>query len=175
MDIRVGDWVTSYSAGFWRVERIIKGAISVDASGKMSASNLVISKRFLSAGYRPLFGTECCSEACVSKLNSDELVNLESFLLENKGRYQKFLAREPKVVCSWCDVFFTPSKSEKQEKIAALFNMEEKIKASNLHSYVKNLGLEYFGKPAWRVEFKCTNYEMEGQELLYTFNKVHDF
>ena len=73
MELKIGDWVRSYSPGIWRIYRILKDYKHADPlTGKEAFRTTIFSKRFLSKSFKRFFGEQCCDPSFVSKLGSDD-------------------------------------------------------------------------------------------------------
>jgi hypothetical protein len=175
MNIEIGDWVTSYSSGIWRVYRILENVLQISASKETDRVSLVFSSRFLSSSYKPLFKSECCAPEFVEKLGPNELSRLKAYIAENPRQFEKFDKREPQVLNAYADVFFTRPSNKSSEEVARSFDPGRKIKASDVSELMNQLKLTYQGNPCWRVEYVSKEYECSDDQLVYAFNKVLEF
>jgi len=176
MKIKVGDWVTSYSSGIWRVYRLLDNVVQAVSTAKGTDSiSLVCSSRLLSSSYKPLFKSECCAPGFVRKLEPGELSKLNGYINENPKIFEKFDKRPPQTVKAYTDVFFTQPPNKTSEDIANLFDQNLKIKARDITKVMNKINLIWQGKPSWRIEFVCVDYESVDGELIYAFNKVLEF
>jgi AraC-like DNA-binding protein len=89
--IKIGDWVTSYSKGLYRVEKIITryyDELDIDDEedkkvGEEYADKLVISKRLLSSNFKKSTGYDSCSDFFVRPLDKEKLKILNDTLKKN--------------------------------------------------------------------------------------------
>ena len=175
MNVKVGDWVTSYSSGIWRVYRVLENVVVANSSGGTKTISLIFSNRFLSSSYKPLFKSECCAPSFVEKLNSEETSKLNDYISKNPEQFERFDKKEPKIVNAYTDAFFTKPSNKTIEEINNYFELKQKIKASDIHKVMEQFNLTWKGNPGWRVEFISENHEVLERELVYTFNKVLEF
>ena len=93
--IRIGDWVSSYSRGIWRVVRIIQDYRPlVDLPAP--AQPLIGSARFVTHTFRPRYGTEICAESFVNPLIADSKRELDAFIAAHPEALAAFEARTPR-------------------------------------------------------------------------------
>lgn len=89
--IKIGDWVTSYSKGFYRVEKIITRYYDeldiVDEEDKKIGDEypdkLVVSKRLLNTNFKKSIGYDSCSDYFIKPLNKEKLKILNEVLKKN--------------------------------------------------------------------------------------------
>jgi hypothetical protein len=89
-EIKIGDWVNSYSKGVYRVEKIIEqyyDESSPDLGGNKIGDKIkdriIISKRLLNSKFKKSINYESCSEYFVSLLDSTQVLELQKVLTEN--------------------------------------------------------------------------------------------
>lgn len=89
--IKVGDWVTSYSKGIYRVERIITRYYDeldiVDEEdkniGDEYADKFIISKRLLNSNFKKSLGYDSCSDFFIKPLDKEILKTFKETLKNN--------------------------------------------------------------------------------------------
>jgi len=89
--IKIGDWVTSYTKGYYRVEKIITRYYDevdiVDEEDKKIGDEypdkFVISKRLLSTNFKKSIGYDSCSDFFIKPLNKEKLKLLNETLKKN--------------------------------------------------------------------------------------------
>ena len=89
-EIKIGDWINSYSKGIYRVDRIIEQFYDESSSvldgnniGDKMKDRIIVSKRLLNSKFKKSINYESCSEYFVSHLNNGQLTDLEKALAEN--------------------------------------------------------------------------------------------
>ena len=89
-EIKIGDWVNSYSKGIFRVEKIIEqfydeSSPVLDGAkiGDKIRDRIIVSKRLLNSKLKKSISYESCSEGFISYLDSGQSSILEKLLLEN--------------------------------------------------------------------------------------------
>lgn len=87
--IKIGDWVTSYSKGTYRVEKIYDRFYDETSAFIPEKDNIgdqqermIVSKRFLNSKLEKSLSYESCSEAFISPLTEKERTALNTVLLE---------------------------------------------------------------------------------------------
>ena len=98
-DLKVGDWVRSYSMGIWRVWRVLSGfnelRFSLDAPKLSSSRTLVFSHRVVNNSWKRSFSKECAEASLVSRISADEQSRIEDLLESNtqlKKAFDKYRA-----------------------------------------------------------------------------------
>lgn len=100
--IKAGDWVTSYSKGIYRVERVITRyydefdvADEEDKKvGDAYSDKLIISKRLLTSGYKKSLGYDSCSDLFIKPLNKatlravNDILSVNPTWLESLDKYE---------------------------------------------------------------------------------------
>ena len=88
--LKVGDWVNSYSKGFYRIENIIEQfydesypEIGENKIGDIIKDRIIVSKRFLNTKFKKSISYEDCSEFHISKLNKNQQLELEKVIEKN--------------------------------------------------------------------------------------------
>jgi hypothetical protein len=69
MDLKVGDWVTAYKPGIWRIYRVLNYKSRDPLTRAEATRTTIFSKRFLSKTFKPSSGEECCDPSFVGKLS----------------------------------------------------------------------------------------------------------
>jgi hypothetical protein len=89
--IKIGDWVTSYSKGIYRVEKIITRyydelAIIDEEDKKIGdeyADKFIISKRLLNSNFKKSIGYDSCSDFFIKPLDKEKLRTFNETLKKN--------------------------------------------------------------------------------------------
>lgn len=100
-DIKVGDWVNSYSKGIYRIEKIVdqyydesSPILEKHEIGEKMENRIIVSKRLLNSKNKKSISYESCSEAFVSKLSESQNLELQKILndkaeiLEDLNKYE---------------------------------------------------------------------------------------
>ena len=89
-EIKIGDWVNSYSKGIYRVEKIIdqfydESSPILDGNniGDKKKDRTIISKRLLNSKFKKSISYENCSEQWVSHLDNKQMKELQKTLTDN--------------------------------------------------------------------------------------------
>src|SRR5687767_8739673 len=98
-DIKIGDWVYSYSKGIYVVERIItrcydESNIELAPKGKQIGDEqderIVVVKKFLNSVYKKTLGYEMCSEMLIRPLEQEAIKKVNEFIKQNPESYSQF-------------------------------------------------------------------------------------
>ena len=87
--IKIGDWVSSYSKGIYRIERIIDryyeegSVLENNKVGDKYQDRIIISKRLLNSKFTKAISYESCSEYFISSLDNEQLLQLKKVLKDN--------------------------------------------------------------------------------------------
>ena len=95
MSVQVGDWVTTYSPGIWRVVRILQNVEPLHEHDR--GRNQVFAARFLTGSGKPGFRTESCDALFVQPLAAEQRALLDAFIRDNPKALQRFEACEPRL------------------------------------------------------------------------------
>jgi hypothetical protein len=89
-EIKIGDWVNSYSKGIYRVEKIIEqfyDESSPDLDGNKIGDKMkdrtIVSKRLLNSKFKKSINYESCSEYFISHLDNGQITELQKTLADN--------------------------------------------------------------------------------------------
>jgi hypothetical protein len=184
MDIKVGDWVRSYSAGIWQVYRIIENYSDFDQiNNQLEYCSLIFCKRFLNNSFKRSFKSECCHPVFVDKLESNDLTKLLRFIDKNQDIYKKFADYNPKPV----DAIYNASiiapegagEADLSKELADnneynILQIIELLKEKNLYaSSVPDLS---GSEPAkWTAQYVSNDHTIKNNMLSYRFNRVLTF
>ena len=102
MDMKIGDWVTSYTPGIWRVYRVL----SIDREMRFSLSErrmksrrvVVFSTRLVDAKWRRAFKTESCEQTLIHSLSGDDEKQLMQMLKEEPQLLKEFERYAPEPI-----------------------------------------------------------------------------
>ena len=89
-EIKIGDWVNSYSKGIYRVEKIIdkfydesSPILEENKVGDKMKDSTIISKRLLNSKFKKSINYESCSDHFVSHLDKQQMTELQKILADN--------------------------------------------------------------------------------------------
>lgn len=98
--IKIGDWVTSYSAGIWQVYRIIDDFYELrwDLKDKKEKSSriLVFSKRLFNSKFKRSFSTESCEITFIDPLEKSDKEKVLNLLQSDEKLDKAFKEYKPK-------------------------------------------------------------------------------
>ncbi|MBG6186709.1 hypothetical protein [Flavobacterium sp. CAN_S2] len=90
-EIKIGDWVNSYSKGIFRVERIVqeyydesnRTILGENKIGDKFKNRTIISKKFLNSKMKKSISYENCSESCITFLSKEIEIELNQIIEQN--------------------------------------------------------------------------------------------
>jgi hypothetical protein len=89
-EIKIGDWVNSYSKGIYQVEKIIdkfydesSPVLDGNKIGDKMKDKTIVSKRFLNSKFKKSINYERCSDHFVSHLDNQQMMQLQKILADN--------------------------------------------------------------------------------------------
>ena len=175
MNLKVGDWVSSYSAGIWQIYRILSYKCLDPISKQETIKTSVFSKRFLSNSFKRSFKEECCSPEIVQKLDNETQTKLQKFIEENSSLYQKFVEFKPKSLSRVYNARIGIPKSKSTNELEDQFSKEQKFNELQIKPYLEKLGFNTNEMPSWTAQFISENHEVEDGYLVYKFTRVLEF
>ena len=161
--LKVGDWVTQYSAGFWQVTAIYPKFADDDYQGEKVTwkkgdrlGDWVVVKKGLTPKMKFSNLCECVDSAWCKPVNEDQLAAIHAAFLQNPKGKQKFekASDQPKpyVAALWLDL-----PEERAEELSAL-----------LDTLPERFTDEQFRKHT--AEFKQYERRSSGSYILYLFS-----
>lgn len=175
MELKIGDWVTSYHPGIWKIYKILHYKGIAPRSGLEETLTSIFSKRFVSPSFKRSFSQECCHPLYVSKLDEVTAAALEAFIKENAATYKKFLEYIPKPIDAVYNTRFGIPDGMTSKEVEALFLQEIALKTSEIDAYLTSLGLDTKKLPSWTAQFVSRGHFCEDDYLLYNFNRILEF
>jgi hypothetical protein len=173
--IKIGDWVSSYSRGVWRVMRIIQDyRPPVDLPAP--AQPLIGSARFLTASFKPRYGTEICAESFVKPLAADLKRDLDAFIATHPGALVAFEAQTPRLPDLVWNVRLGMPEGTPPLLSSRFFTALEtgltptEVRAAlhyeTLHKYVDGLPATH------TLQLVCANHEMRGRDFVFRTGRL---
>ena len=114
-NIKIGDWVTQYSKGYWQVVDIKLKYATEDYKGENGAWNKgdflgywIILKKAFTPKMKPNIACECVNSYWCEKVSNEERILIENYFVENPDFKIKFNSREnipnPTIVNCWLTI-----------------------------------------------------------------------
>ena len=186
--VKVGDWVTSYTAGIWKVYKILDDFYelkwNLDEKKEKSKRVMVFSKRLCHNSGKRSFSTEGCELTYIDLLDKDEINNVNELLKENEKLEKAFNNYIPKPVDLVSGLEFSLSKDYSFEKFTALINelFEGKIELGltidEINTIISKTKLEEFkGKYPINasIQVTCKDHELKNNEFIFKEIKTFNF
>ncbi|QSP94017.1 hypothetical protein LPB19_12545 [Marinobacter salinisoli] len=187
-DIKIGDWVTSYTAGIWQVYRVIDDFYelrwSLQEEKKKSDRTLICSKRLFNSKWKRSFSSESCHHVFVDLLSSDDVRRISVEFNKNPKLQEAFEKYEPKDSNLLSDIGFSLPESYDYDDFAK--EVESLLAGRIAHGLIMDEILEilegsdvfqYKGKYPQnaRIQFFCQNYEISSSELIFRRYRTLNF
>src|SRR5688500_14954129 len=98
MSVKIGEWVTMYEPGIWRVVRVIDtpGDVEPIAPNPVPARH-IYAARFLTAKGKPSFRTASCHEIFAAPLDRDTRELLETYISKHPDTFRAFERYDPRL------------------------------------------------------------------------------
>jgi len=175
MELKVGDWVRSYSSGIWQIYRILDYKCSDPLTGNSQNKTSIFVKRFVSNSFKRSFKQESCDPLIITKLGREEQLKLDGFIKDNPDLYKKFneLAFTD-IDCIYNARIGIPENSS-IESIASKFESTGYIKDIDIQSMLVKMGFKTKDMPSWTVQFISDNYHCIDGHLAFKFARVLEF
>ena len=175
LEIKEGDWVTSFSSGLWQIYRVLsyKGINPVSKSEKLKTS--VFSKRFVLNSLKPSFKEECCSPDFVERLDPETNTKLEEYIRDNETLHKEFNEYKPKPIDSIYNARIGVPEGKSLEATDALICKDRNLNELEIGPYLKELGFDITRLPSWTVQFISEDHNCQDGYLIYRFARILDF
>jgi len=175
MNLKEGDWVTSYSQGIWQIYRIIaRDGSDNPAWFQHKGGVTVFSKRFLSNSFRRSFTQECCNSLFVEKLDAATERKLKRFIKENEKLYQVFVDYSPKAVHLIYNARFGIPAGKTKDEIESLIP-KKKVRKDEINLLLQRLGLDTNDQISWTAQFVSHDHERKDGHFVFRFNRILKF
>ena len=173
--IKIGDWVSSYSRGIWRVVRIIQDyRPPIDLPGQ--AQPLIGSARFVTDTFRPRYGTEICAESFVNSLGAESRRELDAFIAAHPEALAAFEARTPRLPdLVWNVQLGMPAGIPPLLSDRFMTALGNGLTPDEVRAALRDEALgQYVGKlPATHtLQLVCENHEMDGLDFLFRAGRL---
>ena len=154
VEIKIGDWVTQYNAGIYKVERIIPINKSLP---------IVVLKKGFTNNLKPFVSWDTCEVSICVKVSNEVLIEIQTILNSNRKFNEKFIEYViPPIKVLYNTNILLPDKSDKEELIRQLDFQNGKT-AQEVESMLKANGIELLGsapsKDCVHFQLICTDYE----------------
>ena len=131
--LKIGDWVNSYSKGIYRIENIIvqyfdesSPLLGENKVGDKIEDRIIVSKRLLNSKYKKSIGYDSCSEYFISHLDSSQNSELQKVLKDN-----------PQILIE-LDNYKIPTRTTIYNSDLQIDNENDLMKVNQLIDFIKN-------------------------------------
>ena len=172
VNLKVGDWVRSYSSGIYRVLRVIHFQEYNPATKGYDHITLVHSARFVNNSFKRSFSSEICSADFVYKLNKEDNKELEKYISSKSDVLIKFENYKPKKLsCSHVVNIHPVNKNDTDEIYLRLSRMVD-IDKHEIFIVLFEEGIRKNDGKGWSAVFVSDNYKVINNKLVYAFDKI---
>ena len=131
--LKIGDWVNSYSRGIYRIENIIvqyfdesSPLLGDNKIGDIIEDRIIVSKRLLNSKYKKSISYDSCSEYFISHLDSSQNSELQKVLKDN-----------PQLLIE-LDNYKIPTRTTIYNSDLQIDNEKDLMKVNQLIDFIKN-------------------------------------
>ena len=163
MGIKIGDWVTQYSAGIFKVEKILP---------LKKSQPIVVLKKGFTNKLKPFVGWDTCAVSLCVKVSNEVLIEIQTILNSNSKFNEKFNEYViPPIRVLYNMNIILPDKSDKEELLKQL-DIQNGKTIQEVERMLKATGTELLGSAQSEeyVNFQliCTDYEINTDgEFIY--------
>ena len=186
--VKVGDWVTSYTAGIWQVYKIIDDFYELKWNLKeekeKSKRVMVFSKRLCHNNGKRSFSTEGCELTYIDLLDKEEINNVNTLFKETKKLEKDFNNYVPKLVNLVSGVEFSLPDNYSFDKFNSRINdlfdgkIDSGLTIDEINTIISKTELEEFkGKYPVdaRIQIICKDHEIKNKEFIFREVKTFNF
>jgi hypothetical protein len=178
-EIKVGDWVKSFSKGIWQIYRIDSGIYDAIFSSKSIPKKRndksVYIKRLVNEKWKRSLATESCSDFYVSKISQPELSEVKKFIAENPKTFIDFEKYTSPIDSCLNITFYVSNFEQRTEFNDKVNNIFEQIISSGLTnpeiiSLMEKNGLDKYTHDSIRnatIQFTSRDCERVNGHLIY--------
>jgi hypothetical protein len=168
----IGDWVKSYSKGYWKIYRMEK-YLGFDATTNSEKEYVsIFSKRLISEKLRKSFSFEVCSPKFVVCLSSEELKIINEYLAENREIEKEFNLLCPKKIDAIFNAKIVIPENDNIEYIGSRIIHNKYLTGIEILEMIENVDLKPKGRFGWTAQFVSKNFKIENGKLVYCFHKI---
>ena len=163
MEIKIGDWVTQYNAGVYKVERILP---------LKKSQPIVVLKKGFTNNFKPFVSWDTCEVSLCEKVSNEVLIEIQTILNSNR----KFNEKLNEYVIPPIKVLYNTNirlsdKSDKEELLKQL-DLQNGKTVHEVERMLKATGTKLFGsvqsEDCVHFQLICTDYESNTDgELIY--------
>ena len=172
MELKIGDWVTSYSSGIWQIYKILNYKGINPVSGLEKEITSIFSKRFLSKSFKSSFKEECCSPDFVDKLDHETTDRLKKFIKENDELVSKFKKYLPKKINSVYNARIGIPKGKNAKEAEAIISKDRAFNVLEINQHLDELGFNTKELPSWTAQFVSEDFKCQNGYLVYNFKRI---
>lgn len=178
--LKVGDFITTYSSGYFRIEKIIDTYAQETKNGHVKGEkidSIIISKQVFNNKFEFTLGFDKSNEEDCKKVNKKVQGVIDEYLINNPEDFKRFLEYQIPDIIKNKNIIVTLSNEECEKMTAMLYQMKHKFSLNDLkHAFIKN-GFEKNignkGNNAYMLQIVNINFDVNSKkEELYVFDKL---
>jgi hypothetical protein len=175
MNLTIGDWVRSYSAGIWRIYDILTYKCLNPVTNREQSKTTVFLKRFVGNNFKKAFTEECCDPSFVKPLSVKDSKSLTGFIEKNSALFEEFSDYNPqRLDCIYNAGIMVPRGLSAKE-IELKIPKDKALRDLDIDAFLRKIGLNTKGYPQWTAQFVSKGFETEKGYLMFRFDKILKF
>ena len=175
--LKVGDWITTYSAGIFRVEHIITEyydesypMIPPDKKiGDVIEHRTIVSKKLFNSKFKKTLGYDSCSELLAKKVTPEQEDHIKTILAQNPQFQQQL---DEYTIPPQLTIFNMPLQIDSEQDMENVKRLMSFIDTGKSFFEIKQemqklniIKPQYYGN--YTFQFKNTNYEYKDKRKIW--------
>ena len=174
--LKVGDWITSYSAGIFRIEQIITEYYEENNSMMPTDKKIgdvelrtIVSKKLFNSKFKKTLGYDSCNELLAKKVTPEQEDHIKTILAQNPQFLQQLDDYKIPPLHNVCNMPLQIDSEQDMENVKLLIafinigrtmvEIDEEIKRLNI------IVPKYYGN--YKFQFINTNYEYKDKRKIW--------
>lgn len=178
--LKVGDYITTYSSGYFRIEKIVDRYAQETKDGYVKGEkieSIVFSKQVFNQTFDFTLGFDRSNEEDCKKVSKKIVAIIDEYFSTHQEDFQELLKYEIPDIKKNKNIMLTLSDEEFEKMKVMLFNMKHKFSLNELkHEFIKNKFENCIGNKGpntYMLQIVNINYSTNSKkEELYLFDKI---
>lgn len=178
--LKVGDYITTYSGGYFRVEHVLERYAQETANGFVKGEkmpNVVVSKQVFNQSFEFTLGYDRSDESDCKLVPKKAQTVIDEFFIDNPKKLLELNQYEIPNIKKNKNIILTLDQVEHERLTVLLYSMKHKFSLRELKDAFVENGLEKCignkGKNTYMLCIVNINYEVNGKkEEVYVFDKI---
>jgi hypothetical protein len=172
MELKIGDWVKSYSAGIWQIYDILTYKCLDPVKNTEQSETMVFLKRFVNSQYKRAFTEETCNPWFVKPLNKKDRSVLNKFIEKNDALVKKFSDYVPERLDCIYNARIRIPDNLSQKEIERKIPKDRPFRDLDINGFLEKAGFDTKGFPQWTLQFVSSGFEIDKGYLIYRFSRL---